>query len=58
MNNQNQTKIDAGKVITNLLNKLASAEYNQAVLETQVSELQKENEQLKSAQESKDKENG
>lgn len=58
MNNQNQTKIDAGKVISNLLNKLASAEYNQAVLETQVSELQKENEQLKSAQESKDKENG
>lgn len=58
MNNQNQTKIDAGKVISNLLNKLASAEYNQAVLETQVSELQKENEQLKSAQESKDKDNG
>lgn len=58
MNNQNQTEIDAGKVISNLLNKLASAEYNQAVLETQVSELQKENEQLKSAQESKDKENG
>lgn len=58
MNNQNQTKIDAGKVISNLLNKLTSAEYNQAVLETQVSELQKENEQLKSAQESKDKENG
>ena len=55
MNNQ---KIDANKVITNLLNKLASAEYNQAVLETQVSELQKENEQLKSAQKSKDKENG
>lgn len=54
----NQTKIDASKVISNLLNKLASAEYNQAVLETQVSELQKENEQLKSAQESKDKENG
>lgn len=58
MNNQNQTKIDAGKVISNLLNKLTSAEYNQAVLETQVSELQKENEQLKSAQESKDKDNG
>lgn len=58
MNNQNQTKIDAGEVINNLLNKLASAEYNQAVLETQVSELQKENEQLKSVQESKDKENG
>jgi hypothetical protein len=58
MNNQNQTKIDAGKVISNLLNKLTSAEYNQAILETQVSELQKENEQLKSVQESKDKENG
>lgn len=55
MNNQNQTKIDANKVISNLLNKLASAEYNQAVLETQVESLQKENKELK---ESKDKENG
>lgn len=45
----NQTKIDANKVISNLLNKLTTAEYTQAVLETQVTDLQKENENLKSA---------
>lgn len=47
MNNQN--KIDANKVISNLLNKLATAEYTQAVLEAQVTDLKKENENLKSA---------
>lgn len=58
MNNQNQTKVDAQEVISKLLNKLAGMEYSQAILEAQVESLQKENEQLKSAQESKDKDNG
>ena len=49
MNNQNQTNLDANKVINNLLNKLATAEYAQAVLEAQVADLKKKNDNLKSA---------
>ena len=49
MNNQNN--VDASKVISNLLNKLATAEYAQAVLETKVNELTKENEKLKKEKE-------
>ena len=47
MNNQNQTKLDAGKVINKLLNKLAMAEYGQTVLEAQVEDLKAENKKLK-----------
>lgn len=54
MNNQNQTNLDANKVINNLLNKLATAEYAQAVLEAQVSDLKKENDNLKSAKAEKE----
>lgn len=46
----NQTKVDANKVITNLLNKLAQSEYAQAVLEVQIENLTAENKQLKEAQ--------
>lgn len=53
MNNQNQTNLDANKVINNLLNKLATAEYAQAVLEAQVADLKKENDDLKSAKSEK-----
>lgn len=51
-----QTKIDANKVISNLLNKLAAAEYTQAVLETQIADLKKENEALNSAKAEKKEE--
>ena len=54
MNNQNQTNLDAKKVISNLLNKLATAEYAQAVLEAQVADLKKENDNLKSAKAEKE----
>ncbi|WP_416038315.1 hypothetical protein ACM28P_01185 [Lactobacillus crispatus] len=54
MDNQNQTNLDANKVISNLLNKLATAEYTQAVLEAQVSDLKKENDNLKSAKAEKE----
>lgn len=47
MNNQNQTNLDANKVINKLLNKLAMAEYSQTVLETQVEELTEKNKKLK-----------
>ena len=47
MNNQNQTNLDANKVINKLLNKLAMAEYAQTVLEAQVEELTAENKKLK-----------
>lgn len=47
MNNQNQTKLDASKVINKLLNKLAMAEYAQAVLEAQVEDLKAKEEQSK-----------
>ncbi|WP_171030364.1 hypothetical protein [Lactobacillus helveticus] len=47
MNNQNQTNLDANKVINKLLNKLAMAEYSQTVLETQVEELTDKNKKLK-----------
>lgn len=49
MNNQNQTNLDASKVINKLLNKLAMAEYAQTVLEAQVEDLKAENDNLKSA---------
>ena len=54
MNNQNQTNLDANKVINNLLNKLARAEYAQAVLEAQIADLKKENDDLKSAKAKKE----
>ena len=54
MSNQNQTNLDAGKVINKLLNKLAMAEYAQTVLEAQVEDLKAENKKLK--EQSKDKE--
>lgn len=54
MNNQNQTNLDANEVINNLLNKLATAEYAQAVLEAQVADLKKENDDLKSAKAEKE----
>lgn len=54
MNNKNQTNLDANKVINNLLNKLATAEYAQAVLEAQVADLKKENDNLKSAKAEKE----
>ena len=54
MNNQNQTNLDANKVINKLLNKLAMAEYSQTVLETQVEELTDKNKKLK--EQSKNKE--
>lgn len=54
MNNQNQTNLDAKKVINNLLNKLAIAEYAQAVLEAQIADLKKENDDLKSAKAEKE----
>lgn len=57
MNNQNQTNLDANKVINNLLNKLATAEYAQAVLEAQVADLKKENDDLKSAKTKKEEGN-
>ncbi len=47
MSNQNQTNLDANKVINKLLNKLAMAEYSQTVLETQVEELTDKNKKLK-----------
>ena len=53
MNNQNN--VDANKVIGNLLNKLATAEYAQEVLETKVSELTAENEKLKKEKENASK---
>lgn len=53
MNNQNQTNLDAGKVINKLLNKLATAEYAQAVLEAQVEDLKVENKKLKEQSNSK-----
>lgn len=52
MNNQN---VDANKVISNLLNKLAAAEYAQAVLEAKVNELTAENEKLKKEKENASK---
>lgn len=57
MNNQNQTNLDANKVINNLLNKLVTAEYAQAVLEAQVADLKKENDNLKSAKAEKEEGN-
>ena len=54
MNNQNQTNLDAGKVINKLLNKLATAEYAQAVLEAQVEDLKAENKKLKEQSNSKE----
>lgn len=57
MNNQNQTNLDAKKVINNLLSKLATAEYAQAVLEAQVADLKKENDNLKSAKTKKEEGN-
>ena len=51
MNNQN---VDANKVISNLLNKLAAAEYAQAVLEAQIADLKNENDDLKSAKAEKE----
>lgn len=46
--------VDANKVISNLLNKLATAEYAQAVLEAQIADLKKENDDLKSAKAEKE----
>ena len=54
MNSQNQTKLDAGKVINKLLNKLAMAEYAQTVLEAQVEDLKAENKKLKEQSNSKE----
>lgn len=53
MNNQNN--IDASKIISNLLNKLATAEYTQAVLEAKVETLTAENEKLKKEKENASK---
>jgi hypothetical protein len=39
--------VDANEVIKNLINKLTSAEYTNAVLEAKLSETLKENEELK-----------
>ena len=39
--------VDANEVIKSLINKLASAQYENAVLEAKLSETLKENEQLK-----------
>lgn len=57
MDNQNQTNLDANKVINNLLNKLARAEYAQAVLEAQIADLKKENDNLKLAKTKKEEGN-
>ena len=54
MDAQNQTSLDASKVINKLLNKLTMAEYAQTVLEAQVEDLKAENKKLK--EQSKDKE--
>lgn len=54
MNNQNQTNLDANKVISKLLNKLAMAEYAQTVLEAQVEDLKAENKKLKEQSNSKE----
>lgn len=39
--------VDANEVIKSLINKLATAQYENAVLEAKLSETMKENEQLK-----------
>jgi hypothetical protein len=54
MGTQNQTSLDAGKVINKLLNKLAMAEYAQTVLEAQVEDLKAENKKLKEQSNSKE----
>lgn len=54
MNNQNQTNLDASKVINKLLNKLAMAEYAQTVLEAQVEDLKVKNKKLKEQSNSKE----
>lgn len=54
MDTQNQTSLDAGKVINKLLNKLAMAEYAQTVLEAQVEDLKAENKKLKEQSNSKE----
>lgn len=44
---ESQNNVDAQAVVQNLLQKLTSAEYTNAVLEAKLSETLKENEELK-----------